>query len=1067
LTSIFECTYSPYEIVIVDDASDALTRERLAALAVSYARVTLLHNERRRHYSANNNVAAARAQGKYLCLLNNDTWVTPGWLAPLVRLLDTHPDIGVLGNRHLFPGTGKLHHCGIGFDREGHPVHLHPHGDPNMPAAMYQRDLQAVTFACVMIPARRYEELGGLDEAYENGYEDCDYCLRARHAGQRVTYTPASTIYHYGQSSPSRTEQNAANWQRFRARWQGKYDHDLERLTREDITYNENVCKRKTRRARGNEGIHFAMDFSKGNAFTWASTELIAALVHAGQTVTISPSLYLNRTIDHGRRRLLRRLMKKVPAATCHLRWSHYWPGYLNQPLSGDINAEFFCTNYRYRREGRRPDLWMRNVQLNHLRKLPITRFNFDALTELDVPASRCTLMQLGYAPEIDRLYPEGTPPRTRDTTHLLVFTNSHDLYRYGTDILVKALAEAFGPEDPVVVHIKDYGFGMERSLLHDWIEAQSRFPQIVWHREFLSKEQLVHFYATMDVLVAPFRGEGFGMKLVDAMALGLPVLMPRFGGPADFAIEGGYVPLSFDEVDVGDCYDRSNYYMGEGAYWCEVRTESLVEQLRAAVFGQNACREAGLRAREHVRRHFTWDAAARRLMNALQEWRQERLSVVAPRRGPHHLPLSVVIPTKDRPDALGRTLAGYRGQRLGADQFEVILVNDYGEPRTLEELVADHSAAMQINLIHNNGVPGPAGARNAGIERAKGEIVVITGDDIVPDREYLSAHLRMHREFTNMETAVVGRTLWHPDLEVTPFMELITDRSGHQFNYRNMRHRAVSPFDRFYTSNVSLKRAFLVEEEELFSTIYPYAAYEDIELAYRLHLRGMQLRYYESAKGYHHHPMTPKTFVNRQRKVGQMLALLAMQRPEFVPENHQHILRSLELARSRKQGPQLAGSQSGLAQPVLDGLLSAYLAMQALEADGRHAQGRPVVDRDMASLKRWSYLGSWPLWETINELALRMGMAEYWATSEEEAIWARDWVVVVSLPKHVGHTGLYHYLPFKLSTGLFPHSRLAYMFSQSLRRAPIFGMLVQKFENSEAGRQARDLASKILRRDE
>jgi GT2 family glycosyltransferase len=52
-----------------------------------------------------------------------------------------------------------------------------------------------VTFACVLIPRPLYHELGGLDEAYRNGYEDCDFCLRARQAGRQVVYTPASTLY--------------------------------------------------------------------------------------------------------------------------------------------------------------------------------------------------------------------------------------------------------------------------------------------------------------------------------------------------------------------------------------------------------------------------------------------------------------------------------------------------------------------------------------------------------------------------------------------------------------------------------------------------------------------------------------------------------------------------------------------------------------------------------------------------------------------------------------------------------------------------------------------------------
>ena len=186
--SAVEHTQVPYEIILIDDASDSHTAARMKTLQSD--RLSLLRNEKRRSFSANNNQAARIARGKYLCLLNNDTYVTSGWLSSMVKTAEREEKLGVLGNKHLFPDTGRLHHCGIAIDPGGHPYHLHPHTDPDAAAVNYQRDLQIVTFACVLIPAETYRELEGLDEAFQNGYEDCDFCLRARKAGYRVVYTP-------------------------------------------------------------------------------------------------------------------------------------------------------------------------------------------------------------------------------------------------------------------------------------------------------------------------------------------------------------------------------------------------------------------------------------------------------------------------------------------------------------------------------------------------------------------------------------------------------------------------------------------------------------------------------------------------------------------------------------------------------------------------------------------------------------------------------------------------------------------------------------------------------------
>ncbi|MDB4285611.1 glycosyltransferase family 2 protein, partial [bacterium] len=213
--SVLEHTQFPYEIILIDDASDPETAARMKAM--KNERIRHIRNEERRSFSASNNQAARLARGKYLCLLNNDTYVTPGWLSAMIKTAEKNERIGALGNKHLFPDTGLLHHCGIAIDSDGHPYHLHPHTDPEALAVNYQRDPQIVTFACVLIPAETYRELGGLDEAFHNGYEDCDFCLRARKAGYRVVYTPASTIYHHGQATPGRKDTDSDNWRLFQS----------------------------------------------------------------------------------------------------------------------------------------------------------------------------------------------------------------------------------------------------------------------------------------------------------------------------------------------------------------------------------------------------------------------------------------------------------------------------------------------------------------------------------------------------------------------------------------------------------------------------------------------------------------------------------------------------------------------------------------------------------------------------------------------------------------------------------------------------------------------------------
>ncbi len=912
-----------------------------------------------------------------------------------------------------------------------------------------------VTFACVMIPKAVYDQLGGLDEAYRNGYEDCDFCLRARAAGRRVTYTPASLIYHYGQSTPGRKDTDDANWKLFASRWGDKIERNFAAISKADREYNERRYRGAPSRA-GGPGIHFAVDFSEGSAFTWATAELISALAARGEAVSVTPVFSLNNGIEPAGRKLIKRLMKERPRRTFHVKWSHFWPSCMNQPMFGEVNAEFYCTNYRFRREDRRLDLWTRQVLVSDNRLLPISGFNRDALMDAGVAPERCAVVPLGYAPETVRLFPDGKPAGQGGDLRLLVVTNSHDLERYGTDVLVNALGKVFGPGDPVEVHLKDYGVSSGSTALEDWIKTQKQFPRVVWHREFLSKEDLIRLYAQMDVLVAPFRGEGFGMKILDGMALGLPTLMPAFGGPAEFAPEGTFLPVKHREAPVGDCYDRRNAYLPDGVYWAEPDTEDLAAQLRSLPGRREELTAIGRKAREHVLSRFSWDEVAARFLRALRGWESNRLVEVAPRRRPSVLPLSVIIPTKDREPILAKTLAAYAKQTVPADRYEILLVNDHGRMDKVKESSASAGGGLNVRILDNPGQGGPAAARNLAIGEARGEIVFITGDDIIPDPTLLEHHLAAHEAFPTDEKAFVGRTLWHPELTVTPFMDYINAEGGHQFNYKDARHRQSVPFDRFYTSNVSLKRAFLAEEETLFSTAFRYAAYEDVELAYRLHLRGMDLRYDAKAVGYHHHDMDPRSFINRQLKVGRMLALMALRQPSFVPSEHTVFLKALEFVWAypalKEAVASLPAAGEGLPD-LVEALVRAYEELGIVGAGMRQAADRPLVEGDARVFREWTAKGEQVAWEAVNELVLRLGMADEWAVTDEQRRWARSWVMLMALPSVLKkNRGDLDYLFYK-QRGILALRLPGFMFLlallQRVRSLPVAGVAIRGLERT------------------
>src|SRR5262249_59542683 len=87
--------------------------------------------------------------------------------------------------------------------------------------------------------------------------------------------------------------------------------------------------------------------------------------------------------------------------------------------------------------------------------------------------------------------------------------------------------------------------------------------------------------------------------------------------------------------------------------------------------------------------------------------------------------------------------------------------------------------------------------------------------------------------------------------------------------------------FNFFYTPNTSLSRGLLLDVG-LFDTTFPHAAWEDIEIAYRLEKRGMRIVYRPEAVARHHHDISFASFRRRQRRSGESAAIFFAKHPEL-----------------------------------------------------------------------------------------------------------------------------------------------------------------------------------------
>lgn len=226
LTSISEHTDPDlYEVVLVDNGSTDATGELLAALDGD---VQVIRNEVNRGFAVASNQGAAAARGERIVFVNNDIVAHPGWLEPLLAVLDEEPRVAVVGARLLYP-DGTLQHGGVvtfvdpAVEAPFSAVHF-PHRTAPSTAATRQ-DADVVTGAVMATRRGVFHRLGGFDEGYWNGNEDVDLCLRVRADGLRVVYQPASTLTHHESvSGPERFSRVDDNQRRLFERWGGRYN---------------------------------------------------------------------------------------------------------------------------------------------------------------------------------------------------------------------------------------------------------------------------------------------------------------------------------------------------------------------------------------------------------------------------------------------------------------------------------------------------------------------------------------------------------------------------------------------------------------------------------------------------------------------------------------------------------------------------------------------------------------------------------------------------------------------------------------------------------------------------
>lgn len=229
-----------FEIIFIDDHSNDETHNWLRSIENN--QVKIIRNLENKGYACSNNQAAKIAKGRYLVLLNNDLVMTAGWLEPMLDIINTQNDVGVVGNVQYRVSDQFLDHLGFEINLQGQFQHIRDISKIHHPCL----EVLAVTGACLLIRKSDFELVGGFDERFLNGCEDIDLCFKIKNLGLSIVVSTQSCIQHHvSLTRNSKSLQQELNSRYLFSRWRNFIKNYLchlwSALLRENDGYREYI----------------------------------------------------------------------------------------------------------------------------------------------------------------------------------------------------------------------------------------------------------------------------------------------------------------------------------------------------------------------------------------------------------------------------------------------------------------------------------------------------------------------------------------------------------------------------------------------------------------------------------------------------------------------------------------------------------------------------------------------------------------------------------------------------------------------------------------------------------
>lgn len=188
----------------------------------------------------------------------------------------------------------------------------------------------------------------------------------------------------------------------------------------------------------------------------------------------------------------------------------------------------------------------------------------------------------------------------------------------------LEAWAGVFSQRQDVELVIKTGYFtnseAKAQQLVHAVRSRHLNNVEVIWGD--MDTDALTHLYRSADVFVLPSRGEGWGLPLIEAAAIGLPVVTTWYSGHTQYLQSSSVVPVAYDLEPIG-CPEFQQYYPtadGNWGHWARPRVDSIAVALQYALDNLSTLTAKAKQNAMAIRRQFGWAASVDRAVEVLYQ---------------------------------------------------------------------------------------------------------------------------------------------------------------------------------------------------------------------------------------------------------------------------------------------------------------------------------------------------------------------------------------------------------------------------------------------------------------